>query len=161
MSSYGAKLTRLMTLENLLLLFAAGAVGELAVEIIAWWVFPPLLGMPMRPHILVTDLGRALLGANFSVTLAVSIHMALGLIIFPVVFVAGRDMLGAKGTLVPGIVFGVILWLIAQTTLAPLAGRPFMLGFIPYTWGSLFAHVGYTVAVAWAYDRLAGRSGGG
>ena len=74
-----------------------------------------ILGVPMRPHILVTDLGRALVGADVPVVLAVSIHMALGLLIFPFVFVLGRAALGAKGTVVPGIVFGVILWLIAQT----------------------------------------------
>ena len=140
--------------ENLLLLLSAGAVGEIALEIFAWWVLPPILGRPMQPDILVSDLARSLFEIELSRTAAVSIHLALGLVIFPIVFVIGRDLLKARSTIISGSVFGVILWLIAQTILAPLAGRPFMLGLIPYSWASLIAHVLYAVMVALTIDKL-------
>lgn len=140
--------------ENLFLLLAAGGIGEIALEFFAWWILPAILGRPMRPDILVADLARSLFDMNISVVLGVSIHLALGLFIFPVIFAMARAIIGFHSTLMPAAVFGVILWLIAQTTLAPLAGRPFMLGLIPYTWASLVAHILYTVVIAVSYDKL-------
>ena len=159
MSFDGSIFARVFRGENLLLLLAAGAVGEIVLEIFAWWILPLVLGRPMRPDILVSDLARSLFEIDLLRTVAVSIHLALGFIIFPILFVIGRSVLGARSTAIPSIVFGVILWLIAQTTLAPLAGRPFMLGLIPYTWASLIAHVLYTVAVAYSYDKLVSMTG--
>ena len=135
----------------------AGLLGEIVLEFVAWVIFPPLLGVPMRPHILVTDLGRSLLGVEMPVQLAVAIHLALGFFIFPIVYVIARRALGMRSWLLASVLWGVLLWAIAQTTLAPLAGRPFMLGIIPYTWGSLFAHVVYTVAVGWVFETLSRR----
>lgn len=158
MNLNSATMARVFTWENLLLLLAAGAISEVVLEIISWWVFPPLLGVPMRPHLLVTAVTKAVFSADLSVTVAVSIHMALGLILMPVAFAVGREVFGVRSTIKPAIIYGVILWATAQMILAPLAGRPFMLGLIPYTWGSLVAHVVYTMVVAMVYDHLAGRA---
>ncbi len=154
MSSDDSMADRLFGGNNLLLLLAAGAAAEVILEMVSWWAFPPLLGMPMRPHILVGDVTRSLAGVDLPTTVAVAGHLALGLFIFPAVYLLARDKFGFQSVLLPGVVFGVLLWLIAQTTLAPLAGRPFMLGFIPYTWGSLVAHIVYTVVLAKALERL-------
>lgn len=140
--------------RDLVFIAVAGLLGEIILEFVAWVIFPPLLGVPMRPHILVTDLGRSLLGVNMPVPLAAAIHLALGFFIFPAVYVLARRALGVKSWLVASLLWGVLLWLIAQTTLAPLAGRPFMLGIIPYTWGSLVAHVIYTGTVGWVFEKL-------
>ncbi len=148
----GRGIWRLTETELVLILFA-GLTGEIVLEILAWGVFPAVLGVPMRPHILVTDLGRAIFGAELSVPVAVGIHLALGLLIMPLIYVKGRAALGLRSWIVAGALWGVILWAIAQMILAPLAGRPFMLGLIPYTWGSLAAHVIYTLVVAYVYER--------
>lgn len=155
MNSNSSKIASVFSVENLFFLLAAGGIGEIILEMFAWWLLPELLGRPMRPDILVSNLGTSLFGVELSTTMAVSIHLALGVIIFPVVFALARAVIGFEKTLVPAIIFGVILWLIAQTTLAPLAGRPFMLGLIPYTWASLVAHILYTVVIGLAYDKLA------
>lgn len=155
MNSNRSKITSVFSGESLLLLLAAGCIGEIVLEIFAWWVLPELLGKPMRPDILVHNLGTSLFEVELSRTLAVSIHLALGMLIFPVVFALARAVIGFETTLIPAVIYGVVLWLIAQTTLAPLAGRPFMLGLIPYTWASLFGHVLYTVVIGLAYDKLA------
>ncbi|RMD89106.1 MAG: hypothetical protein D6807_04420 [Alphaproteobacteria bacterium] len=136
-----------------MLILFAGLIGEIVLEILAWGVFPAVLGVPMRPHILVTDLGRSLLGVEFAVPVAVGIHLALGLLIMPLIYVKGRALLGIRSWVVAGVLWGVLLWATAQMVLAPLAGRPFMLGLIPYTWGSLVAHVIYTLVVAYVYER--------
>lgn len=154
MSSDTSRISRVFSLDSLFVLLAAGGIGELVLEFLAWWAVPAVLGRPMRPDILVADLARSLFQADISVVLAVSIHLALGFLIFPVVFAVARAAIGFRSTLMPAAIFGVILWAIAQTTLAPLAGRPFMLGLIPYTWASLILHVVYTVAFALAIDKL-------
>ncbi len=141
--------------DRLLILLAAGGIAELLLEFIAWWIAPALLGRPMRPDILVSDLARTLFSTDISTTLAVSIHLALGLFIFPLIYLFVRTLHGLRGKWLPAVMYGVALWAIAQMILAPLAGRPFMLGLIPYTWFSLFAHVAYTVIFALAFDRLA------
>lgn len=158
MNSKPSKFSSVFKADTLFVLLAAGGIGELVLEFLAWWAVPAVLGRPMRPDILVADLARSLFQAEISVVLAVSIHLALGFLVFPLIFAMARAALGFRATLVPAVIFGVILWLVAQTTLAPLAGRPFMLGFIPYTWASLILHVVYTVTFALAIDRLSRRA---
>lgn len=158
MSSKSSKFSNVFRLETLFVLLAAGGIGELVLEFLAWWAVPAVLGKPMRPDILVADLARSLFQADISVVLAASIHLALGFLIFPLIFALARVAIGFRSTLIPAAIFGVILWAIAQTTLAPLAGRPFMLGLIPYTWASLILHVVYTVAFALAIDKLSKRA---
>lgn len=154
MNSETSKIARVFNLNTLFVLLAAGGIAELALEFLAWWGVPAVLGKPMRPDILVADLARSIFSADISVVLAVSIHLLLGFLIFPLIFALARAVIGFRTTLLPAVIFGVILWAIAQTTLAPLAGRPFMLGFIPYTWASLILHVAYTVVFALAIDKL-------
>ena len=154
MASDTSKLGEVFSPNRLLVLLAGGGVGEFVLEFFAWWGVPAALGRPMRPDILVADLARSLFGAHIPVVLAASIHLLLGFFIFPLIFAVGRALIGFRTTLVPAAIFGVILWAIAQTTLAPLAGRPFMLGLIPYTWASLILHVVYTVVFALTIDKL-------
>lgn len=144
--------------DRLLFVLAAGGIAELVLEFIAWWIAPALLGRPMRPDILVGDFARTVFSADVSTVFAVSIHLALGLLIFPLIYLTARKLFGFRGKWLPAIVYGIALWAVAQMVLAPLAGRPFMLGLIPYTWFSLFAHVVYTVVFALAFEKLTIRS---
>lgn len=172
-----------LTGGDLLLIFVAGVIGEIVLEFIAWVVFPNVVpmspqimrasfhgqqipqwvadlgphvvGMPMRPHLLVIQTGQALMGgATMPIQLAIAIHLALGSIIFPLTYVYVKALLGIRSWLVAGLLWGTLLWLIAQLALAPIAGRPIFLGFIPYTWGSLVAHNVYAVTVAYVLERL-------
>ncbi|SLN12390.1 hypothetical protein [Oceanibacterium hippocampi] len=138
----------------LLVLLAAGGIGEVVLELLSWWVAPTVLGMAMRPDILVSALAHVQFGLEIPVKLAVSIHLALGLLGFPLLFALVRAVSGARSSVAPALVTGVALWAIAQAILAPLAGRPFMLGFGPYTWASLVVHVVYMLVVARTVDVL-------
>jgi len=142
---------------DFLLIFVAGVIGEIVLETISWVISPRLLGLPMRPYILLADLARSLLGVKLAVPLTVAAHLALGAFIMPLIYVKARQALGLRSWLLAGIAWGVVLWLIAQAILAPLAGRPIFLGFIPYSWGSLAAHIIYAVVVAGSLERLRGR----
>jgi len=133
--------------DTLLLILYAGVIGEVVLEILAWFIAPSIVGMPMRPHLLLEALGQTLLGVSLGTPLAVSLHLILGVLVMPLSFVALRNLLGWHGGIGASIAWGVFLWLVAQAILAPLAGRPIFLGFIAYSWLSLVAHVIYAVTV--------------
>jgi len=161
-------LSAVLRRDNLFLLLAAGAIGEIVLEFLAWWIFPSLIGKPMRPHLLVTEVSAHAFAFRPGVTLAVSIHLALGLFLMPVAYDAARRFFSRTSWLKVAVLYGIVLWATAQMTLAPLAGRPFMLGidfaarpfFLglhAYSWGSFAAHIIYTVTVGWAFRRLGGQ----
>lgn len=173
-----AKSGKGLTHGDYLLIFTAGVMGEIVLEFLAWVIFPhfvpkppmmPMLppwltdmapaaiGMPMRPHVLLTDLGRSLLSVDLPVQLTVAVHLLLGFFVMPLVYAKARQALNIRSWFVAGTAWGIVLWLVAQAVLAPLAGRPIFLGFIPYSWGSLGAHVIYALVVAWSFERLRAR----
>lgn len=135
-------------------LFLAGLAGQATFEIVALIAMPALLGMPLMPAALVVTLAQTLLGIDAAMPLGWAVHLAAGIVIFPLGYLALARATGWSWA-VAGVAWGVILWLLAQAVLAPLAGRPFMLGLVPYTWASLGAHLAYTLAVAFAFARLA------
>lgn len=132
----------------------AGVVGEIALELISWVIAPALLGRPMQPAILVDDLVRALFGLALPMSAAIAVHLVSGLVIFPIGYLIFRAATGITSPIISGVLWGAVLWIIAQAILAPLAGRPFMLGFIAYTWASLGAHIVYALTIALIYQRL-------
>ncbi len=129
------------------LIVFAGVVGELVLEVIAWYMAPLLLDMPMRPHLLVQALGQNLIGVELGVREAVTIHLILGILIMPMGYILLCKMMAWKSLIWATVVWGTILWIIAQGVLAPLAGRPVFLGFGLYSWASLVAHILYAIAV--------------
>lgn len=143
--------------RTVLLIVLAGVIGELVFEAIAWGIAPFVLGIPMQPAMLVAGVFKSLFGVGLPMPAAFILHLLAGTVVFPVGYLLFRAATGIRSPVVAGIVWGVVLWLFAQAILAPLAGRPFMLGFIPYTWGALVAHVVYTLAVALSYEQLSRR----
>lgn len=143
-----------MRKRHLLSVLAAGLVGEAVLEIISWGLAPPLLGRPMRPALLVADLARSLFGASLPMPAAFAIHLASGLVIFPLGYVLFHAAARAASAAVAGLLWGVILWFVVQGILAPLAGRPFMLGFVSYTWAALVAHTAYALAIALSFEQF-------
>lgn len=137
-------------------LLLAGLVGQALFEFVALIVMPALLGMPLQPAALVVTLGQTLVGLEMPMLAGWAVHLAAGIIVFPLGYLVMARATGWSWT-VAGAGWGVILWLFAQAVLAPLAGRPFMLGFVPYTWASLCAHLVYTLGVAFTLVRLGPR----
>jgi hypothetical protein len=115
------------------LLLAAGVAGEIVLEIFAWLIAPLLLGRPMSPSLLVSDLARSLFGLRLSMAASFTLRLASGIALFPVAYFLFRSAAKIQSSAMAGVVWGGILWFIAQALLAPLVGRPFMLGFGAYT----------------------------
>jgi hypothetical protein len=154
MHSTAPAANRFLSPRKFFLLGIAGVIGEIVLEIAAWIIAPLVLGRPMQPALLVADLARSLFGTTLPMSAAFIIHLASGIVVFPIGYLLLRSWTKIKSPTVAGILWGVVLWLVAQAVLAPLAGRPFMLNFTPYTWASLAAHIVYTLAVALSYEWL-------
>lgn len=137
-------------------LLLAGLAGQAAFEIVAFVLMPAFIGKPLMPVMLVDELARALLGLEAGRLVGWSIHFAAGIVLFPLGYLGLLRVTGLSWMLA-GALWDALLWLFAQAVLAPLAGRPFMLGFVSYTWASLAAHLVYTLAVAAAFSRLSRR----
>lgn len=141
-------------MKNFGLLLIAGMIGEVGFELVAWGAAPWLLGQPMQPAVLVAELAQSLFDRALPMTAAFLIHVASGIVLFPSGYALFRAASGIRSPTAAGLAWAVALWLVAQGVLAPLAGKPFMLGFGLYTWASLAAHALYSLAVALSYDRL-------
>jgi hypothetical protein len=137
-------------------LLLAGLAGQAVFETVALFLMPVLFGMPLMPALLVVTLGQTLLGLQLPMLAGWIGHLAAGTVLFPFAWLALRRATGWPAA-ASGAALGIALWLFAQGLLAPLAGRPFMLGFVPYTWASLGAHLAYAIAVALVFDRLTRR----
>lgn len=143
----------------LLLAIPAGIVGEMAFEILALVVAPMVLGRTMEPALLVEALAQSVLGAQISVGAAWLVHLVAGVALFPMGYALFARGLNGLAWPAAAALYAALLWLLAQGVLAPLAGRPFMLGFGAYTWASLAVHVLYILTVATVLNRLAYRPG--
>lgn len=152
--TYASKCTRaIFSKETVILMFAAGVVGEIAVEFFAWVVAPMLLGRPMEPSVLVQNLAQAQLGVSLPLVVAFVIHFFAGAYLFVLGYVYFCDATKARNVLLVSTVWGLILWATAQGFFAPLAGRPFFLGFVSYTWASVLLHtIAYSIPTGIALE---------
>lgn len=132
-------------------LCVGGLVGLLAWELFAQFLTPIFVGGPLEPPALITSLIQHWTGVVVPWELAVAIHWATGILLYPLGYWFTTRWIVSFGTLGDGLLWGVVTWALALGVFASLAGLPFMLGFIPLTWFSLIGHVIYallTVVVA-------------
>lgn len=143
----------------LMLAIPAGLIAAVVFEILALAIAPMLLGQAMKPALLVGALSQTVLGVQISTGAAWLGHLLAGIVLFPMGYAVFARGLGGLAWPLAAVVYAVLLWLFAQGVLAPIAGRPVMLGFTAYTWGSLLVHVIYVLTVAVVLNRLAHRPG--
>jgi hypothetical protein len=142
--------------RRLFLAIPAGIVGEVVFEILALIVAPMLLGTAMQPALLVGALAGVLTGAPISSASAWLGHLLAGAVLFPVGYVLFARYFGLRPWPLAAVIYAILLWFLAQGVLAPIVGRPFMLGFVAYTWASLAVHLIYVLVVAGTLHRLLG-----
>lgn len=142
----------LTPMQILRLTLIGGLAGEIAFEAFAFGLGPILTGRVMEPAYLVIALAR-LLGAEIGYVGGWIGHLMAGLILFPLGYLAYLRLTPPQPWAMAGLIWGLILWAVAQGVLAPLVGRGFMMGFVSYTWASLAAHMLYGLVVAGAMRR--------
>lgn len=159
--TYASKCTQaIFSKKTFALIFAAGVVGEIAVEFFAWVIAPHFLGRPMEPSVLVQNVAQAQLGISVPMVIAFIIHFLAGAYFMVVGYVYFCDATKMKNVLLASTIWGLILWAIAQGFWAPLADRPFFLGFIKYTWWSIPLHtIAYSIPTGLALEYFGKRFG--
>ena len=152
--TYASKATRaIFSRDTIILMLAAGVFGEIVLEIFAWVIAPIFLGRPMEPSVLVQNLSQARLGYAMPLWIAFIVHFFAGAYFFVLGYVYFCDATKIKNVLLASTLWGLILWSIAQGFFAPLADRPFFLGFVPYTWWSVILHtVVYSIPTGLALE---------
>lgn len=126
-------------------LAVAAVAATIVLEMMMRVGAPNMLGIPpMNPANLLTNI----LGLSQGHIVGVVGHFGLALIGFPIGYMvlAYRRFTGAY--LVKGIVWGVLLWLLAMVVIAPLAGMPIFFGFGMPMMAALVAHVVYGLILA-------------
>lgn len=119
---------------------AGGFVGTVAITAVMYWVAPLLIGMPMDIAKMLGDF----LGIGWNAGMVV--HFINGSIIFPLIYAFVLYGILPGGPVTKGIVWGVILWAIAQTVVMPMVGAGFFsanAGGAMAVVGSLLGHLIY------------------
>jgi len=135
-------------------LAAAGAAGVIAWEIVGRLVSPALIGETLSPQDLIGALAGTLFGLDLPSILTLAVHLATGILVYPMLFHCIRVLAPALGALGAGAVLGVATWVLALGVFAPIVGAPFLLGLAAISWMSLAGHLAYGLVLAAAHDRL-------
>lgn len=133
-------------------LVAGGLAADLAWEFWARVITPVIVGGPLQPAGLILSLFR--LPAEYYVHAEV-LHVVTGLVFYPMVMWAIRTYVYAGSRLADGLIIGLFTWFLALGVFAPLAGLPFMLGFILLSWMSGIGHVLYGIALSFVFRAVA------
>ncbi len=139
---------RLPSLRTFAALVAGGLAADIAWEVWARVVTPLIVGGPLQPAALILSLFR--LPPEYFLQAEI-LHVATGLVFYPLVMWGIRTYVYAGSRLVDGLVIGLFTWFLALGVFAPLAGLPFMLGFILLAWMSGIGHVLYGLVLSFVF----------
>ena len=120
--------------------FGGGVVATIVMTLMAMYVAPMMTGMPM-------DIAAMIAGmAGMSWTVGMVIHLMMGIIIFPLIYVYVVYDRVPGSPLVRGLIWGVLLWIAAVLVVMPMAGAGFLManiGGMMAVMASLIAHLVY------------------
>lgn len=134
-------------------LAAGGIAADLTWEVWARVITPIFVGGPLQPAALILDLFNL---PPTWLAQAEMLHLATGALFYPLLMWTIRACVFAGTRVQDGVVIGLLTWFLALGVFAPLAGQPFMLGFIQLTWFSGIGHLLYGLALSFVF-RLADR----
>jgi uncharacterized membrane protein YagU involved in acid resistance len=129
---------------------AGGAAGTVVMTAMTLWVAPVMTGFPMDIAAMIGDM----LGGSYM--LGMAMHLMLGIIVFPLAyaFVAFDRLPGSP--LVRGVLFGLVLWVMAAVIVMPMAGGGFLMSNIGGMMALVASAIGHIV-----YGGLLGAIAGG
>lgn len=117
-----------------------GFVGTVAITLMMYFVAPRMTGRTM-------DIARMLgsmLGDNWWA--GMMMHFVLGTILFPLIFILLLSKRLPGVPIVKGIIWGLVLWFLAQAVVMPMMGAGFFsahAGGVTAVMGSLMGHLVY------------------
>jgi len=126
--------------SNITKTLLGGFAGTLMMTLMMQFAAPMMIGQPMD---IAAMLGN-MMGNNYAMGMAV--HIMLGVLVFPLVyaFFGYRFLPGTP--FIKGLIWGLILWLIAETMVMPMAGAGFFMseiGGLKAVMAALMGHLVY------------------
>jgi len=126
--------------SNITKTLLGGFAGTLMMTLMMQFAAPMMIGQPMD---IAAMLGN-MMGNNYAMGMAV--HIMLGVLVFPLVyaFFIYRFLPGTP--FIKGLTWGLILWLIAETMVMPMAGAGFFMseiGGLKAVMAALMGHLVY------------------
>ena len=125
--------------SNITRTILGGFVGTLMMSLMMKFAAPMLTGQPMD---IAAMLGNMMGGVY---ALGMTAHIMLGVLVFPLVYftILRRILPGAP--IIKGLLFGTLLWLIAETLVMPMAGAGFFMSEIGGAKAVMAALMGHLV----------------
>lgn len=121
---------------------AGGVVGTALITAMMYWVAPLMMGEPMDVAAMLSGMA----GTSWSVGMA--IHWILGVLVFPIAYALVVYGLLPGDPWLKGAIFGLILWLLAEVVVTPMAGGGvFHGGNMMAVMGGLMGHLVYGIAL--------------
>lgn len=125
---------------NIIKAILGGIVGTLMMSLMMRFAAPMMIGQPMD---IAAMLGNMMGGVY---ALGMAAHIMLGVFVFPLIYTILVFRLLPGGPLVKGMTWGLILWLIAETMVMPMAGAGFFMseiGGMKAVMAALMGHLVY------------------
>lgn len=125
---------------NIIKAILGGIVGTLMMSLMMRFAAPMMVGQPMD---IAAMLGN-MMGNNYAMGMAA--HIMLGVLVFPLIYALLVYRLLPGGPLIKGLTWGLILWLIAETMVMPMAGAGFFMseiGGMKAVMAALMGHLVY------------------
>lgn len=125
---------------NIIKAILGGIAGTLMMSLMMRFAAPMMVGQPMD---IAAMLGN-MMDNNYVMGMAV--HIMFGVLLFPLVYAVLLFRFLPGAPLVKGLLFGSILWLIAETMVMPMAGAGFFMseiGGMKAVMAALMGHLVY------------------
>ncbi|MDT8407920.1 MAG: hypothetical protein RQ715_11800 [Methylococcales bacterium] len=117
-----------------------GIAGTLMMSLMMRFAAPMMVGQPMD---IAAMLGNMMGGVY---ALGMAAHIMLGVLVFPLIYAFLVYRLLPGGPLIKGLSWGLVLWLIAETMVMPMAGAGFFMseiGGMKAVMAALMGHLVY------------------
>ena len=124
---------------NIIKAILGGIAGTLMMSLMMRFAAPMMVGQPMD---IAAMLGN-MMGNNYAMGMAV--HIMLGVLVFPLIYAIVVFRLLPGAPLIKGLTWGLILWLIAETMVMPMAGAGFFMSEIDGMKAVMAALIGHLV----------------
>ena len=115
----------------------AGIPATVVETIMMYKGAPMMIGQPMD---IALELSK-MMGISWAV--GMFMHLLLGIVIFPLAYVSVTRQWMPGPSVVRGILWGLVLWVIAMFVMSPIMGKGLFMGGMPQGVAAFVAHVVY------------------